>query len=79
MKANLNKDYAQADYVKQFTVRIPQQLAKIDRIEKIYKEQVLDAPKVVYEVFSRQRDRLKKHRKSTATTFRRLTLKASSV
>ena len=59
-KENLNKDYSQADYVKQFTIRVPQQLAKIDRIEKVYKEQVSDAPKVVFEVFGKHRDRLKK-------------------
>jgi phosphoenolpyruvate carboxykinase (GTP) len=59
-KENLNKEYSQADYVKQFTIRVRQQLAKIDRLEKIYKEQVPDAPKVVFEVFGKQRDRLKK-------------------
>ncbi len=57
---HLNKDYSQADYVKEFAVRTPQQLAKLDRIEKIYKEQVPDTPQIVFDVFNKHRGRLKK-------------------
>lgn len=57
-KDNLGHDYTQAEYVEQFTVRIPELLAKIDRIETIYKETVADAPAVMYETFNLQRKRL---------------------
>ena len=58
-KEKLNKDYSEAEYVEQFSIRIPQLLAKIDRIEKVYKEQVPDTPKLVYEVFDKHRAALK--------------------
>ncbi|MCD6372731.1 MAG: phosphoenolpyruvate carboxykinase (GTP), partial [Thermococcus sp.] len=38
-KQVLNKDYSREDYEKQFTIRVPELLAKIERIEKIYREQ----------------------------------------
>lgn len=57
-KDNLGHDYTQAEYVEQFTIRVPKLLAKIDRIEAIYKEKVADAPAIMYEVFDRQRKRL---------------------
>jgi len=56
-KDNLGHEYSQAEYVEQFTIRIPELLAKIDRIEAIYKEKVADAPALMYEVFDRQRKR----------------------
>ena len=58
-RENLDHDYTQAEYVEQFTTRVPELLAKIDRIETIYKEKVSDAPALMYEVFSAQRKRLK--------------------
>jgi len=54
----LNKDYTQEDYIKQFTLRIPENLAKIDRIEKIYREKVADAPKILFDVLGEERKRL---------------------
>lgn len=54
----LNKEYSKEDYVKQFTMRIPENLAKLDRVEKFYKENVSGAPSVVFEVFKKQRCRL---------------------
>ena len=57
-KENLDHDYTQAEYVEQFTIRVPKLLAKVDRIEAIYKEKVADAPAIMYEVFDRQRKRL---------------------
>ncbi len=56
----LDKEYTQEDYVRQFTVRIPENLARIDRIEEIYKTKVSDTPDVVLRLFNEQRDRLKK-------------------
>ncbi len=40
----LNKEYTREDYEKQFTIRVPELLAKIERIERIYREQVKDVP-----------------------------------
>ena len=37
-KEILDKDYSQAEYVEQFTVRIPENMAKIERIKNIYKK-----------------------------------------
>ncbi len=52
-------EYTQADYVKQFTIRIPENLAKIDRIKKIYRE-IADTPEIVFEALNIQRERLAK-------------------
>jgi phosphoenolpyruvate carboxykinase (GTP) len=58
-KDNLNTQYTQADYVRQFTIRIPENLAKLDRVEKIYKEKVSDTPQIVFDTFVEVRKRLK--------------------
>jgi len=55
----LDKDYSRDDYVQQFTIRVPENLAKLDRIEAIYREQVSDTPQVLYDVLHQQRQRLK--------------------
>ncbi len=47
------------DYVRQFTIRIPENLAKLDRVEKIYKEKVSDTPQIVFDTFAEVRKRLK--------------------
>ena len=54
----LGKDYAREDYDKQFMIRVPENLAKIERIERIYETRVSDAPEVVFEVLEGQRRRL---------------------
>ena len=58
-KEHLDMEYTQADYVRQFTIRIPENLAKLDRVEKIYKQNVSDTPKIVFETFTEARNRLK--------------------
>ena len=59
-KEKLGKDYTQEEaYVKQFTVRIPNLLAKYDRVEAIYREKVADTPQIVYDTFAEIRKRLK--------------------
>ena len=58
-KQALNKEYTQEDYVKQFTVRIPELLAKFERVAAIYKEPVDDTPQVVYDTFAAIGERLK--------------------
>jgi phosphoenolpyruvate carboxykinase (GTP) len=54
----LGKEYSREDYIRQFTIRIPENLAKLDRIEKIYRTEVKDAPAAVFEVIAQQRARL---------------------
>jgi phosphoenolpyruvate carboxykinase (GTP) len=58
-KENLNAQYSRDDYVRQFTIRIPENLAKLDRVEKIYTEKVSDTPQIVFDTFSEARKRLK--------------------
>ena len=55
----LEKQYSRDDYVKQFTIRIPENLAKLERIERIYCEDVEDTPPIVLETLTAQRERLK--------------------
>lgn len=55
---NLNKEYTQADYVEQFTIRVPENLAKLDRVEAIYKDKVDDTPQVLFDTFDKVRKRL---------------------
>lgn len=57
-KEILNKDYTKEDYDEQFKIRVKENIAKIDRIEEIYRTQVMDAPKVVFDVLEAQRERL---------------------
>ena len=57
-KQVLGKEYSVQEYVQQFTIRIPQNLAKLERIERIYRTDVKDTPAVVFEVIAGQRKRL---------------------
>jgi phosphoenolpyruvate carboxykinase (GTP) len=57
-----DKEYSEEDYVKQFTLRVPESLAKIDRLIKIYKTRVLDTPQIIFKVLEEQRERLEKAR-----------------
>jgi phosphoenolpyruvate carboxykinase (GTP) len=57
-KEVLDKDFTVEDYNEQFNIRIKENLAKIDRIEEIYKTQVMDAPQILFDVLKDQRERL---------------------
>jgi phosphoenolpyruvate carboxykinase (GTP) len=57
-KALVGKDYTVEDYVTQFTIRVPENLAKIDRVVKFHRTQVHDAPEAVFRVLAAQRERL---------------------
>ena len=61
-KEVLDKEYKQEDYNEQFTIRIPENLARIDRVKKIYETQVSDTPRIVFDVLEEQRERLNKAR-----------------
>ncbi len=56
---HLNREYSQADYTRQFTIRIPENLSKLDRVEKVYKEKVPDTPQVLFDTFAEVRKRLR--------------------
>jgi phosphoenolpyruvate carboxykinase (GTP) len=57
----LGQDYTEEQYVEQFTVRIPEQLAKLERIEAAYrKEQGI--PEILFATLDEQRKRLEKMR-----------------
>jgi len=58
----LGEEYRQEDYDRQFTVRIPENLAKIERIEKIYQTQVSGTPEILFEILEKQKLRLEKTR-----------------
>jgi phosphoenolpyruvate carboxykinase (GTP) len=54
----LNKEYPKEDYVKQFTIRVPENLAKIQRVQRFYQENVSDTPVELFEILDEQRKRL---------------------
>lgn len=54
----LNEEYAEDAYREQFTVRVPENLAKIERIEKIYRTVVTDTPEILFRILEEQRARL---------------------
>jgi phosphoenolpyruvate carboxykinase (GTP) len=58
-QAKLNKTYTEEQYVKAFSVRVSNLLAKYDRVEQIYRTKVDDTPAIVYETFAKIRQRLK--------------------
>ena len=41
-----------ADYVRQFTIRVPENLARLDRVERFISEEVPDAPAIVREILA---------------------------
>ena len=54
----LDRDYTEQQYVEQFTLRIAENLAKLDRIEEIYKTKVPDTPEILFKTLNDQRQRL---------------------
>jgi phosphoenolpyruvate carboxykinase (GTP) len=54
----LGKEYRTEDYAAQFTIRVPENLAKLDRVETFHREHVPDAPSVLFDVLKAQRARL---------------------
>ena len=60
----LKKDYKKEDYVKQFTIRVPENLAKIERVQRFYQENVSDTPLELFGILYLQRERLLKAKAS---------------
>ena len=63
-KAVLDKDYAPEDYIKQFTLNVPENIAKIARITEIYKTKAPDVPEIFFTVLAEQKKRLDETRES---------------
>ena len=57
-KSVLKKDYSKEDYIKQFTIRIPENLGKIERVSRFYQENVSDTPLEMFGMLYEQRQRL---------------------
>jgi len=59
-KEHLDKDYSKEEYVQQFTVRINENIEKIDRIVKIYKDKGPEVPETLFDTLESQKEKLKK-------------------
>ena len=57
-KEVLAKEYKEEDYFKQFTTRVPESLAKMDRMIELYTTEAPDTPQIVLGVLEEQRARL---------------------
>ncbi len=57
-KQLLGKEYPYESYAEQFTIRVPENLAKVERVEKFYRTEVADAPAELFAVLDAQRQRL---------------------
>jgi phosphoenolpyruvate carboxykinase (GTP) len=57
-KQVLGKNYVKEDYIKQFTIRVPENLAKIERVQRFYQENVTDTPLELFGILYLQRQRL---------------------
>ncbi|MFH1352328.1 MAG: phosphoenolpyruvate carboxykinase domain-containing protein, partial [bacterium] len=60
-KEVLDKEYAEEDYRRQFTLRIPENIRKIERIIGIYRTKVSDAPDILFTILEEQKQRLEKN------------------
>jgi len=56
------KTYTKDDYIKQFTIRVPENIAKIERVEKYHRENVPNSPQIVYDTLEATRRRLSEAR-----------------
>ncbi|HEX9863123.1 MAG TPA: phosphoenolpyruvate carboxykinase (GTP) [Candidatus Bathyarchaeia archaeon] len=62
-KQVLDRNYSKADYDQQFTIRVPENLAKIERVQRFYQENVSDTPLELFGILYLQRERLLEARK----------------
>ena len=51
-------DYSKEDYIKQFSIRVPENMAKIKRVREFYKKNVTYTPEPVFWVLNLQYERL---------------------
>ncbi|MHA2396611.1 MAG: phosphoenolpyruvate carboxykinase domain-containing protein, partial [Candidatus Thorarchaeota archaeon] len=57
-QCHLDKEYTREEYDTQFTIRVPELLEKIGRIEKTYRKTVDDTPQLLFDLLDEQRSRL---------------------
>jgi len=57
------RDYLPEHYVEQFTTRVAESIAKIDRVDEFCRANVPDAPQMLFDVLAVQRERLKQARR----------------
>ena len=57
-KEVLNQDYSPKAYVEQFTIKVDENLKKIDRIKEIYTTRVENTPAILFNVLDEQKQRL---------------------
>jgi phosphoenolpyruvate carboxykinase (GTP) len=57
-KEFIGKDYTSEDYVKQFTLRVPENISKINRIIETYRDLNSDVPDLLYNILEEQKKRL---------------------
>jgi phosphoenolpyruvate carboxykinase (GTP) len=60
-KEVLNKEYSRESYIRQFRCRVPENLAKIERIVTLYRE-VEETPPVLFEILDQQKKLLQEAR-----------------
>lgn len=60
-RAVLDRDYPRADYEEQFAVRVPENLAKLERAEELYRGEPATPPGI-FEILAKQRARLEEAR-----------------
>jgi phosphoenolpyruvate carboxykinase (GTP) len=56
-KQVMKKEYTLDDYNRQFVIRIPQNIAKIDRIMEIYTNRIHGAPKMILDILKIEKER----------------------
>ncbi len=61
-KEVLSKEYTREDYINQFTTRVPENLSKVERVQRFYQENVTDTPLEFFGILYLQRERLFKAR-----------------
>jgi len=59
-KKYLDRDYSEQEYVQQFTVRVNENIEKIDRIISIYKNIGPEVPDILFETLKKQKEKLEK-------------------
>lgn len=52
------KDYSKEDYIQQFTLRVPENIARLERVIKFHNEEVKDAPPILFQILAEQKQRL---------------------
>jgi len=52
------KDYSKEDYVKQFSIRVQENMSKIKRVRRFYKKNVTYTPEAVFWILNQQYERL---------------------